>query len=154
MTEEETEQILCSGTSGVLALSGDDDYPYAVPISYVYDQKNRCLYFHGAGSGHKMDAIRRSDRASFCVIDQDQIVPERFTAYFRSVIAFGRIRIINDEKEKKEAIEKLAVKYSPDEPDEKREAEIMHTWKALCILRMDIEHMTGKQSIELVNQKK
>ena len=98
---------------GVLALSGDDDYPYAVPISYVFDGAK--LYFHCAKDGHKLDAIQRSSKASFCVIDQDQIVPEKYTTYFRSVIAFGQIRIIQDEKEKRAAIEKLAKKYSPDE---------------------------------------
>ena len=65
--------ILKKGTSGVLALSGDDGYPYAVPLSYVYD--GSALYFHGAKAGHKLDAIRRDCRASFCVIDQDQIIP-------------------------------------------------------------------------------
>ena len=109
---EEVSAILHRGTSGVLALSGDDDYPYAVPISYVFDGAK--LYFHCAKDGHKLDAIQRSSKASFCVIDQDQIVPEKYTTYFRSVMAFGQIRIIQDEKEKRAAIEKLAKKYSPD----------------------------------------
>ena len=84
LSEEESAKILKNGTSGVLALAGDNDYPYAVPISYVYDGEK--LYFHCAGSGHKLDAIKRNPKASFCVIDQDLVVPEEYTSYFRSVI--------------------------------------------------------------------
>ena len=94
---EECTAILNRGTSGVLALSGDDNYPYAVPVSYAYDGYK--LYFHCAKSGHKIDAIRRNAKASFCVIDQDLVVPEEYTSYFRSIIAFGTIRILEDSQE-------------------------------------------------------
>ena len=74
---EEITAVLYRGRSGVLALSGDDNYPYALPISYVYDGNH--IYFHCARSGHKLDAIQRNCKASFCVVDQDQIVPEEYT---------------------------------------------------------------------------
>ncbi len=142
LSREETEAVLTRGSAGVLALSGDEDYPYAVPISYVYSGGS--LYFHCARSGHKLDAIERSEKASFCVIDQDQIVPEEYTTYFRSVIAFGRIRILEDEEERREAIEKLALKYAPDSTPEERQQEIQREWERLCILGLEIEHVTGK----------
>ena len=110
---EEVKEILYEGTSGVLALSGDDGYPYAVPLSYVYDGGK--IYFHCAKAGHKLDAIKRDEKASFCVIGQDQVVPEEYTTYFRSVIVFGKIQIIEDETKKRQAIEKLAVKYTPED---------------------------------------
>ena len=78
-----------------LALLGDNDYPYAVPISYVYHDGK--LYFHSALAGHKVDAILKCDKASFCVIEKDDVQPEKYTTFFRSVIAFGRIHIIEDE---------------------------------------------------------
>lgn len=31
LNDEEAKKILANGTHGVLAVSGDDDYPYAVP---------------------------------------------------------------------------------------------------------------------------
>lgn len=99
-----------------------------------------------------MDAIRRSNKASFCVIDQDQIVPEKYTTYFRSVIAFGSMRIIEDEMEKRTAIEKLALRYAPKDSAAHRQSEINREWDILCILEMTIEHMTGKQAIELAKQ--
>ena len=98
LSEEESIGILQKATSGTLALLGDGGYPYAVPISYVYDDGK--LYSHSAMSGHKVDAIRKCDKASFCVIDQDNVQPAEYTTYFRSVIAFGRIRIVEDETEK------------------------------------------------------
>ena len=103
---EQCAAILRRGTSGVLALAGDAGYPYAVPLSYVYTDGK--LYFHCAKAGHKLDAIQREPRASFCVIDQDEIVPEEYTTYFRSVIAFGRIRILADDAQKRSAIDALA----------------------------------------------
>lgn len=151
LSPEICEDILTRGTSGVLALLGDDDYPYAVPISYVYDGAK--LYFHCAKSGHKLDAIRKSSKASFCVIDQDEIVPEEYTSYFRSVIAFGKIRILEDDREKREAVEKLAAKYAPDDTVSNRQEAIEHSWAPLCMLEMTIEHMTGKEAIELLRRR-
>lgn len=150
LPEEEAIAILKEGTSGVLALSGDDGYPYAVPISYVYEGGR--LWFHCAKSGHKLDAIRRESKASFCVIAQDKVVPEEYTTYFRSVIAFGTIRVLEGE-EMRPAIERLALKYSPLESEESRREEIEKTWKALCILELEVEHLTGKEAIELTRQR-
>ncbi len=152
LSQEDCSDILNRGTSGVLALAGDDDYPYAVPISYVYDGEK--LYFHSAKSGHKLDAIRRSPKASFCVIDKDQIVPEEYTTYFRSVIVFGRIRILEENGEKRSAIEKLALKYAPDDTMENRQAAIEKEWKPLCMLELTPEHLSGKEAIELTRQRK
>lgn len=150
LTEEDTIKILEKGTSGVLAVLGDDDYPYAVPLSYVYcDSK---IYFHAAKTGYKMDAIMKHDKASFCVIDEDNVVSEEYTTYFRSAIAFGKIRIIDNETEKRNAIEKLAAKYTPDN-EEGRLKEIEAGYKILSMIELDIEHMTGKEAIELVRAK-
>ena len=96
LPQEGMDAVLQKGTSGVLAVSGDHGYPYAVPLSYVYDGK--ALYFHCGKAGHKLDGIRRDAKASFCVIDQDQVVPEEYTTYFRSVIVFGQIHEITDDK--------------------------------------------------------
>ena len=148
LSKEECDRILYNGTSGVLALHGDDGYPYAVPVSYVYDGEK--LLFHSAKNGHKIDAIIKNAAASFCVIDQDQIVPEEYTTYFRSIIAFGKIRILEDDAEKRSAIEKLAVKYAPDDTAENRNNAIDREWKLLCMMEIEIEHLTGKQAIEMI----
>ena len=149
LTEEKAKEVLSSGTSGVLALLGDDDYPYAVPVSYVYCGSK--IYFHGAKSGHKIDAIKKCDKASFCVIDKDDVIPEEYTTYFRSVIAFGKIRIMEDESEMRKAIELLAEKYYPDSSKEERSIAIDREWKPLCMIEFSIEHLSGKEAIELVD---
>ena len=105
LSNEETIAILEKCTSGVLAILGDDNYPYAVPLSYAY-YDNR-IVFHSARNGYKLDAIRNNNKASFCVIEKDDIKPEEYTTYYRSVIAFGKVFIIENEDKKREAIEKL-----------------------------------------------
>ena len=117
LSGEKISEILNNGTSGVLALSGDNDYPYAVPLSYVYDGSS--IYFHAAKTGHKIDAVKRNNKASFCIIGQDDVVPEKYT--------------------------------TGDKTD--REAEIKKEWDNLCMLELQIDYITGKESIELTKIK-
>ena len=143
-------EILERGTSGVLAVAGDGGWPYAVPLSYAFNGEK--LYFHCAREGHKLDAIRREARASFCVVDRDEVVPEEYTTYFRSVIAFGRVRVLEDEAQKRAAIELLARRYFPQDSAENRRRAIEREWTGLCMLDMDIEHMSGKEAKELARE--
>lgn len=149
LTDTECIEILKRNTSGVLAVSGDSEYPYAVPLSYVYDEHT--LYFHCAKSGHKLDAIKDCDKVSFCVVDQDLVVPQKYTTYYRSVIVFGRASIIDQEDEIRSAIEKLAIKYYSDDSKDNRDSFIEKEYKALCVVKIQIEHMTGKEAKELVD---
>lgn len=149
LPQEEAEAMLRQGTSGVLSLLGDGGYPYGVPLSYVYH--NGKLYFHCAKAGHKLDAIRREEKCSFCVIDQDQVVAEKYTTLFRSVIAFGQVRVLEDDGEKRAALEALGERFNPGEP-ESLEKEIAATWNSVCVLELEIEHLTGKEAKELRNR--
>lgn len=151
LSEDDCKIILREGTSGVLALSGDDGYPYAVPLSYVYDGEK--IFFHCAKSGHKLDAIRRNPKASFCVIGQDKVVPEEYTTYYRSVIAFGTVRILEDDREKYDSVQEIALKYAPLDTEEQRRAAIEREWSSLCMLEMTIEHLTGKEARELMEKR-
>ena len=144
---EDTIAVLERGTNGILAVSGDDDYPYAVPLSYIYT--NDKIYFHCAKTGHKLDGIKKNAKVSFCVVDQDQNVPEKYTTYFRSAIAFGQARILEDPVEIRTAITAIAEKYSPDYK-EGIPAEINSSMTSLCIVEITIDHLTGKEAIELV----
>lgn len=151
MTEEEGIQILKDGTVGTLALLGDMGYPYSVPINYVYHDHK--LYFHSALSGHKIDAIRNYDKASFSVIAKDDVIPERYTTYFKSAICFGKIRILDNLEEVKKTIELLAIKYHPTDSVQGREAEIQRFWNKFVMIEFEIEHLSAKQAIELVPKK-
>ena len=147
LPQAEAESILTGATSGVLALLGDEDYPYAVPMSHVYSDGK--LYFHSAPAGHKVDAARRGGKASFCVIASDDLLPEKLTTLYTSVIVFGRIRIVEDDAEKLSAIRLIGSRFAPGHMD-KGEAEIQESWNRLTLLALDIEHMTGKESRELM----
>jgi nitroimidazol reductase NimA-like FMN-containing flavoprotein (pyridoxamine 5'-phosphate oxidase superfamily) len=150
LSEAEAIEILQSCTSGVLAVSGDDDYPYAVPLNYAY--RDGKLYFHLARAGHKLEAIQKHDKVSFCVIKTDEVVPETFSTNYRSAIVFGRARILTDDAEKKYGLECLVEKYSPDYV-EKGQSEIKREWNRVCVVEVTIEHMTGKAAMEIINNK-
>lgn len=151
LTEEENIKILKNGTAGVLAVDGDGGYPYAVPLSYVYHDGK--IFFHCAKSGHKLDAIRRNPKASFCVIGQDQVMPQEYTTYFRSVIAFGKVRILEDDAEKWDALRLLAKKYYPESGTQEHDQAIRHDYAPVCIVELAVEHVTGKEAIELARKK-
>lgn len=150
---EETKQILSEATSGVLSVIGDNGYPYGVPISYVYADGK--IFFHCALQGHKIDAIRTNPKVSFCVIAKDDVVPQKFTTFFRSVIAFGKARILEDNEEKMSALRLLAARYSDATVTEKMtDDEIVGGFNHLLMVEIEIEHLTGKEAIELVQQRK
>ena len=149
IAENETLEILRTSTSGVLSLCGDDMMPYGVPLSHVYDDGK--LYFHSALIGHKVDLIRQNDNASFTVIAKDEIHPERYTTYFQSVIVFGKVRIIEEEHQKREILDLLGRRCNPDDP-EGLSKEIKNGINRCLVIEMSIEKLSGKQAIELVNQ--
>lgn len=150
LDRETCTAILEKATSGVLAVSGDDDYPYAVPLSYVYADGK--VYFHCATAGHKLDAIRACDKVSFCVIEQDEVIPARFTTHYRSVILFGRARVIESREEKLAALIRLAQKYSPNQPHMKKE--IDDGFDRLHMVELTVEQMSGKECRELAENRK
>jgi nitroimidazol reductase NimA-like FMN-containing flavoprotein (pyridoxamine 5'-phosphate oxidase superfamily) len=150
LSDAESVDILKKATSGTLALLGDGGYPYAVPISYVYSDGQ--LYFHSALTGHKVDAIRNCDKASFCVIDKDDVKPEKYTTFFRSVIAFGKVHIVEDDAERLRIARLLGNHYNPNQ-DEALQKEIENGLSRMLVIRFDIEHLTGKEAIELVKER-
>lgn len=147
LPDDESVGILRQGTHGVLSLSDAGGYPYGVPLSYVYSEGK--IYFHCATRGHKTELLERDNRVSFCVVAADDVRPGEFTTYFKSVIAFGRARIISDDAEKMAALRLLSDRYCHDIPDDMEEAEIRRFFKALDMIELTIDHMTGKESIEL-----
>ena len=151
LSKEESLKILTKATSGTLALLGDNNYPYAVPLSYVYDQG--CLYFHSAKEGHKIDAISRHNLASFTVIWQDEVHGSEYTTYYQSVIAFGRISILDDPAKKLEAAQKLGRRYNPND-EEALLNELKKSLDHMLIICLEIEHLTCKEAIELFKARK
>lgn len=152
LPKEEIVRILEDSSHGILALTGDDGYPYAVPLSFVYHDDR--LIFHSALAGHKIDSIRASAKASFCIVDRDDVVPMEYTTRYRSVIAFGRVSIVSDDDKRRSYIEELSMKYAPFDTQEHRNQEISKEWDGLCVLEFMIDHITGKESRVLAAERR
>lgn len=148
LPDEEAIKILENGKTGVLAVNGDDGYPYTVPINYLY--RDGKIIIHGAKAGHKYDAMLKSDKVSFCVIDKDEVVPDKVTNYFRSVVAFGRVKIIEDETLRREAALAIGRKFGPEEAVQE---DMKRSYNNVVMYEINIEHITGKEAIELVAMK-
>jgi len=148
LSAEDAANILKNGSYGVLALHGDEGYPYAVPLNYVYDGEK--IYFHCALTGHKTDALQNSGKCSFCIVAEDKVVPEEYTTFYQSIIAFGKLTLVEDIAEKTSAIEMLAKHFHPTDSAENRDHIIGKEFAGFAILRMYIEHITGKQSKHLM----
>ena len=151
LSEEECIKILESQNTGVLAVNGDGGYPYAVPMSYIYADGK--IYFHSAKSGHKNDAIANNPKVSFCVTEKDEILSKDFTSSFRSVIAFGEARIIDSDEEKFRIMQSYTDKYSPHEPKENADKKISARFAAVTIIEMKVQHLSGKESMDLVKMR-
>ena len=149
MPESETIDILRSASNCVLSLTDPEGGPYGVPLSFAFDGRG-ALYFHSAVAGRKIDCIRNDGRASVCVIAADDVRPEEFTTYFRSVIASGRISVVDDSDEVLKGLRLLCEKYSPGVDSA---AEIASSLPRVAVLRLDIEVLSGKEAIELTRSR-
>ena len=149
LPDNEVRQIVAEASNGVLSLSGADGMPYGVPMSFVYDGR-QSIYFHCAREGRKMDCVRHCDRASFCIVAQDDVQPAEFTTYYRSVIAEGRISVVESRDEIVAALRTLGHKYAPG-IDSSRE--ITNAIDHVAVLRLDIETISGKEAIELTRRR-
>lgn len=140
ISKEECENILTNQPRGVLALLGDYDYPYAVPMSHVYADGK--IYFHGAQKGHKIDAVNKYDKCSFCVLDEGVKAEDSWWYTFKSVIVFGKIKTLTDRNEKIEALTYLGDKFFPTHED--TVDEINRLLEKTEVFEITIEHMSGK----------
>lgn len=142
----ECVELLRQEPRGILSLLGDDDYPYGLPMDHWYCEEDGKLYFHCGKKGHKLDAIRKHDKASFCVYDQGFCREGEWALNIRSVIVFGRVEIIEDQERIIEITRQLSYKYTSD--TEYIEREIRESGANTLCFVLTPEHMTGK----LVNE--
>ncbi len=147
LSSEECIEILKNEPRGVIAVNGEEGYPYALPIDFYYDDENGRIYFHCAKTGYKTDMLRQNNKVSFCVYDKGFVKDGDWALNIKSVIAFGKIRFIEDINEAETQLRKLGLKYHPTA--ESVEYEIEHHLSRVQMLEMTIDHMTGK----IVNEK-
>ena len=144
LSDEECVDILINEPRGVLGLIGDNDYPYTVPISHVYvDGK---IYFHGAQTGHKLDAVKNNPKVSYCVVDKGVKNDDEWWYTFRSVIVFGKIKTLTEKEEKIDKLTHLGDKFFPSHQD--TVDEINRLLEKTEVFEITIEHMSGKITVE------
>ncbi len=141
--KEECVNLLVSEKRGVLSVLGDNGYPYGMPMDHWYCLEDGKLYFHGSKTGHKIDAIRRCDKASYCVIDDGYRQNGEWPLNFKSVIVFGRIEIIEDQKRVVEICRNLSYKFLSDEAY--IQMEIKHSALRTLCFALTPEHISGKR---------
>ena len=150
LDNSEVLDIFKSNTTCTLALIGENGYPYSLPISYCYDEGN--IYFHCAKVGHKIDCIKNCDSISLSVIEHDEIIEEKFTDKYKSVVVFGKVEIIDDEKEIRRLCRKMCAALCPNVSDG-IEKEIEQFIEQTAVVKITIEHMTGKEGLEFLKER-
>ena len=146
ITDDECKAILKNEKHGVLSLLGDDGYPYGLPLSHLYSEEDKKIYFHGAKEGHKIDAIKNHDKASFCVYDSGYRKDGEWALNINSVVIFGRIKPVDDPDKTRQICTNLCRKFTDDEAYLQKE--LTHALPRVQCLELTIDHMTGK----LVNE--
>lgn len=146
LSNEACIAILKNEKRGVLSVLGDDGYPYGMPLNHYYNDEDGKIYFHSGKTGHKIDAIRKCDKVSFCVYDSGYHKDGHWALNISSVIVFGRVEIIGDAEKAIEISRRLSYKFTDDEAY--IEHEVKHFASGVLVFAICPEHMTGK----LVNE--
>lgn len=140
---EACRYILRTERRGVLSVIGDEGYPYGMPMNHFYNDDDGCIYFHCGKLGHRLDALRACDKASFCVYDRGVAQPGDWALDVNSVIVFGRVEIIDDLKQIVDITSRLSRLFIQDEDYIK--AEIEGHGHLTLLLKLTPEHICGKR---------
>ncbi len=143
ISDEAAKELLRTSRRGVFAVNGDDGYPYAIPINFLYDEDAQKIYFHGSRAGHKVDSLRACDKVCFTVYGNETIKDEPWAPYMQSVVVFGRCRLLESGEESLALVKRFAMKYYPDES--LVDIEIAEGGKAVQMYEITIEPYSGKE---------
>lgn len=141
--EEAVKALLRDSRRGILAVNGDNGYPYAIPINYLYDEERRRIFFHGSRVGHKIDALKASDKVCFTVCGNEIIKEEAWAPFVQSALVFGRCRLIENSEKALIILKQFAMKYYPSE--DMAVAALASGGESVQMFEIEIEHMSGKQ---------
>lgn len=142
VSDAECIKILKEEPRGVLAVYGENDYPYCFPINFYYDEAIGKIYFHGAREGHKVDAIKKNNHVCFTVMNQGFKKENDWAYSVISVIIFGRVEDVIEPEEKNRSLQALAEKYYPSK--EAATKEVLKDGNRANVIALVIDHMTGK----------
>ncbi len=142
LNKEECLRVLREAKRGVLAVTGEDGYPYAMPLNHLYCEEDGRLYFHSGPTGHRPDALARDNRVCFSVIDSGTPAEDGWSLDFKSVIVFGRAEPVADQVRALAITRELCYKFTADESY--IENEIRTSGARVSVFSVTIEHMSGK----------
>ena len=140
---DEAKELLRCSRRGILAVNGDNGYPYGIPINYLYDADAHKIIFHGAKVGYKVDCLKACDKVCFTVCGNESIKGESWAPFLQSVVVFGRCHLVENQKDTIKLVKKFAMKYYPDE--ETVDAVMASSGRAGQMFEIDIEHLSGKE---------
>ena len=143
ISTEAAKELLRTSRRGILAVNGDDGYPYAIPVNYYYDEADCKIYFHGSKAGHKIDSLKRSDKVCFTVVGKEVVKKESWAPFVKSVVIFGRCHLIEDKTTADNKLRQFAMKYYPSEDLVNEEISVYG--KAVQMYEIEIEHLSGKE---------
>ena len=143
ISTDAAKALLRSSRRGVLAVNGDDGYPYAIPINYLYDEENEKIIFHGAKAGHKVDALKKNDKICFTVFGNEAVKEEAWAPFLQSVVVFGRCHFVESQEDAIALVKKFAAKYYPNMDMVNEEAAL--SGRAVQMFEIQIEHLSGKE---------
>ena len=147
MSEQRAYEMLERGFSGQLATVGGDGYPYCIPLLYIWMDGE--IYLHtSSASGHLRANVEREPRICFELDEPDQVFDSgRFECdsglAYRSVIVFGKIRIVEERAVKQRFCEVLMEKYG--KPDSARPKGFFPRIDAITVYAVAVERMTGTE---------
>lgn len=140
---DETKELLRCSRRGILAVNGDNGYPYAIPINYLYDENTEKIIFHGARAGHKVDSLKACDKVCFTVYGNETVKEEAWAPYVQSAVVFGRCHLIENKETSIELLKQFAMKYYPNE--DMVANGIAAAGSAAQMFQIEIEHISGKE---------
>lgn len=142
LSTEECVHILKTAKRGVLSVNGDDGYPYGMPMNHWYSEEDGKIYFHCGVAGHRLDALKRNSKVSFCTYDEGYRNPGEWALNIKSVIVFGTIEIVDELDRIMDITTKLSYKFTQDEAYIRVEIE-NHAHKTRLLV-LTPEHICGK----------
>ena len=141
VSKEECERVLRTAKRGVLSVTGDMGYPYAVPVDFLYDENDGRVYIHTSTSGHKIDSIKKDSKVCFTTWDEGY-QKDDWSFFVTSVIIMGRAELVEDKKLAYDRLRRLGLKYYPSA--EEVDIEMERDFHRVGLIAVDPEHMTGK----------
>lgn len=137
--------IIKKNECGILSTASLEAVPYGCAINYFYIEEDNALYFHTKRVGTKISNIKSNNKVSLFILDNSEIISDRYITHYESVIVSGIASIITDEKIIREKLIQLCNRFAPK--DISRREEVIEKYiKAVCICKIDIKEITGKKN--------